>query len=944
MDMQRISQDVILEKYSKGKERRVVEIFRRVASALSRVEEDAPKWERAFFEALEAGFVPAGRIWSAAGTDIKATLINCFVQPVGDAMTGKDKHGRPGIMDACAMAAETMRRGGGVGYNFSHIRPKDALVKGTASRASGPLSYMEVFDSMCQTVESAGARRGAQMGILNVEHPDIRAFIHAKDEPGKFTNFNLSVMVSDAFMEAVKNGAKWELVHGAEPFDRTGKRQREDGLWVYDVVDARELWAEIMASTYDHAEPGVLFSDRINADNNLHYVEEIEASNPCAEQPLPDYGCCCLGSINLTKFVREPFTEDARFDFEGFEALIPVAVRMLDNVLDVTYWPLPEQKAEAASKRRVGLGFLGLGDALVMLGIRYDSEAGRKMGSRIAQSLRDAAYKASVELAKEKGAFPLFDAGKYLKSGFAKRLPRDIRKAIRENGIRNSHLTSIAPTGTISLAFADNASNGIEPPFSWVYTRKKRTADGGHEEYEVADHAWRLYREMGGDVDNLPDYFVSALEMSVDAHVGMVNAVAPFIDTAISKTVNIPVDYPFEDFADLYMKAWQGDAKGLATFRPNAVTGSVLSTGTESSPSDLDTSDPDRRIRLKAIPEPTLASLRWAKRPNPEGGNPSWTYLLRGERSKFAVFIGHLENGCNEPFEVWVNGGEQPRGIGALAKSLSMDMRSRDRAWLKTKLEALLKTPGEEPVMVGEICYPSAVAAFARVVLDRCQALGAFESAEETPVLDALMSPKEPKTGPDGTMGWMADIKNPNTGDDFVMGVKELVLPDGQRRPYSVWLSGDYPRALDGLCKSLSYDMRVIDPAWVGGKLRQLLNLAEPAGDFFARVPGGEKQEVYPSTVAYMARLLIHRYAMLSILDEEGYPVDAMGVVMMGEDPEVIRENQVAGLELVMAEEPKRSVGAMETGKACRECGSYSLIRKDGCDFCTACGAVGSCG
>jgi len=409
--------------------------------------------------------------------------------------------------------------------------------------------------------------------------------------------------------------------------------------------------------------------------------------------------------------------------------------------------------------------------------------------------------------------------------------------------------------------------------------------------------------------------------------------------------VNVPADYPFDDFRDLYMQAWEGGAKGLATFRPNAVTGSVLSTGESEATSDLDTDDPDRRISLKALPEPTLASLRWAKRPNPEDGNPSWTYLLKGERSKFAVFIGHLENGRNEPFEVWVNGGEQPRGIGALAKSLSMDMRSSDRAWLKTKLEALLRTPGEEPVYVGGTAYPSAVAAFARVVLDRCQALGAFEDMGATPVLDALMSAKEPKTGPSGTMGWMVDIKNPNTGDDFVMGVKELVLPDGQRRPYSVWLSGDYPRALDGMCKSLSYDMRVIDPAWIGGKLRQLLNFAEPTGDFFAKVPGEEKQVVYPSTVAYMARLLIHRFAMLSILDEEGYPVDAMGVVTMGEDPEIIRENQEAGLELVMAEETSvRSVGAMETGRPCRECGAYSLIRKDGCDFCTSCGAVGSCG
>jgi len=929
MKTQEVSQDVLMEKYTKGNESSISDIHARVAKALSTVEKEN-KWEQVFRDTLKAGFVPAGRIMSAAGTDILATLINCFVQPVGDAVIGVDHNGIPGIMDAAADAAETMRRGGGVGYNFSRIRPRGALVKGTQSSASGPVSYMGVFDLVCETVESAGARRGAQMGILNVDHPDILEFIHAKDEQGSLTNFNISVFVSDAFMEAVDGNSEWELVHEAEPSNKEGCYQREDGLWVYGKVWAKDLWNEIMESTYDHAEPGVLFGDRINAENNLYYVEEIKATNPCAEQPLPPYGCCCLGSINLTKFVRKPFTADAWFDFAGFKRLIPQSIRMLDNVLDVTYWPLEKQKEEAASKRRIGLGFLGLGDALVMLGMHYDSEEGRNIARDISEVMRNEAYMASVELAKEKGAFPLFDADLYLKSEFAKRLPRKIRTAIRKHGIRNSHLLSIAPTGTISLAFADNASNGIEPPFSWAYERKKRLAEGGHTVYTVEDHAYRVYREMGGDTENLPDYFVSALEISAADHTAMVNTVAPYIDTAISKTVNVPADYPFEDFKDLYKLAWQGGVKGLATFRPNLVTGSVLSVSdNKESVSDIDQIDPDRRVSLKSVPEPALATLRWRKRPRPAGGNPAWTYMLEGEHAKFAVFIGHIENGSNEPFEVWTNGGEQPRGIGALAKSLSMDMRSEDRAWLKTKLESLMKTPGDEVVAVGESLFPSPVAAMAKVVFDRCETMGAFREGS-TPVLDALMSTKEPKTGTDGTMGWMVDIKNPNTGDDFVMGVKELVLPDGQRRPYSVWLAGSYPRALDGLCKSLSYDMRVIDPAWVGGKLRQLLNFAEPAGDFFAKVPDEDKQTVFPSTVAYMARLLIHRFDMLGILDDEGLPVDPVGIVA-NDEAEVVA--------------PKlHAVGAMESGKACKECGSYTLIRKDGCDFCTACGATGSCG
>ena len=584
--LQPISLDVLREKYLKTGETSAEDLYRRVARALASVE--APdlreKYEILFLENLHAGAIGAGRIMSAAGTDIQATLINCFVQPVGDCIQGVDDEGFPGIYEALREAAETMRRGGGVGYDFSRIRPKGAQVKATASVASGPCSYMNVFDQSCSTVESAGARRGAQMGVLRIDHPDVHEFITAKRTPGRWNNFNVSVGVSDAFIEAVQQGQPWELVHRARPGAvamAQGAYQRADGMWVYSTVQARALWDTIMKSAYDFAEPGILFLDHINEDNNLNYCEDIAATNPCGEQPLPSYGCCDLGPVILTRFVHHPFGFDGlpSFDFEAFEKVVALQVRALDNVLDVTFWPLPQQRDEAMAKRRIGVGFTGMGNTLAMLCLRYDMQEGRAMAARIAQSMRDAAYLASVELAREKGAFPKFEAEPYLAAGtFASRLPEPIKKAIRKHGIRNSHLLSIAPTGTVSLAFADNASNGIEPPFSWMYKRKKREADGSTSEYAVEDHAWRLYRDLGGDVDALPDYFISALAMPAEGHIAMMEAVQPFVDTAISKTVNIPADYPYDDFKDLYLQAWRARLKGLATYRPNAILGSVLET------------------------------------------------------------------------------------------------------------------------------------------------------------------------------------------------------------------------------------------------------------------------------------------------------------------------------------------------------------------------------
>ncbi len=531
----------------------VEDSWRRVARALAAVESDPATWEAAFYAALEGfRFLPAGRIVAGAGTGRQVTLFNCFVMgTVPDSMGG--------IFDSLKEAALTMQQGGGIGYDFSTIRPRGAEVKGVAADASGPLSFMDVWDAMCRTIMSAGSRRGAMMATMRCDHPDIEAFIEAKRDPARLRMFNLSVLVTDPFMAAVKADGPWDLVFGGK---------------VYKTVQARDLWNRIMRSTYDYAEPGVIFIDRINAMNNLGYAETIAATNPCGEQPLPPYGACLLGSINLPTLVRDAFDPQSSMDMAALDRLVRVAVRMMDNVVDASRFPLPQQAAEAAAKRRIGLGVTGLADALLMLGLRYGSDEAAKATELWMHAIARSAYLASVDLAREKGAFPLFDAQGYLASGTMRQMDADVRQAIATHGIRNALLTSVAPTGTISL-YAGNVSSGIEPVFAYAYTRKVLQKDGSRTEEEVVDYAVRLWREKFGDAP-LPDHFVNAQTLPPLDHVRMQAAAQKWVDSSISKTINCPADISFDDFKEVYMAAWDQGCKGCTTYRPNDVTGSVL--------------------------------------------------------------------------------------------------------------------------------------------------------------------------------------------------------------------------------------------------------------------------------------------------------------------------------------------------------------------------------
>jgi ribonucleoside-diphosphate reductase alpha chain len=583
---QAISEDVLMDTYAQAGENSIDDVRQRIAQALAQAEADDQRalWQQRFLQAQQAGFIPAGRIAANAGAPGRATLINCFVQPLADSITetadDPTAQDTPGIYTALAQTAQTLRMGGGVGLDFSPIRPQGARVKGNNALAAGPLPFIRLFEASCQALDNPGARRSAQIAVLRCDHPDVAAFANAK-AAGGLPHFNLSVAVTDAFMHTLQNNGEVELVHSAEPGAAqiaAGAHRRGDGMWVYQRVGARQLWQQILQAAHDHGEPGLLFVDRINADNNLAYCETICATNPCGEEPLPPYGACCLGSFDLTRFVQRPFEPQALLDLQALAHWVPVALRMLDNVITLSHWPLPQQQAQALAKRRVGLGFTGLGDALIMLGQHYDSEAARATAAAVAHCLRDAAYTASVALARERGAFPLFNADGFLRSGgFAARLPATLQRDIRAHGLRNSHLLAIAPAGSVSLAFADNVSSGIEPAYAWHYLRHRRHRDGnGLCAYDVEDHAWRLFQRLHGASTPLPAAFVYALALSPQAHLQMVAAVAPFIDGAISKTVNAPPGASLDTFEALYHDAWKRGLKGVTAFRPNRVLGSVL--------------------------------------------------------------------------------------------------------------------------------------------------------------------------------------------------------------------------------------------------------------------------------------------------------------------------------------------------------------------------------
>ncbi|WP_335947503.1 adenosylcobalamin-dependent ribonucleoside-diphosphate reductase [Salipiger bermudensis] len=681
----------------------VEDSWRRIARSLASVEKDSERWEETFFEALEDfKYLPAGRITAGAGTARSVTLFNCFVMgTVPDSMSG--------IFDMLKEAALTMQQGGGIGYDFSTIRPKGAIVHGVAADASGPLSFMDVWDAMCRTIMSAGSRRGAMMATMRCDHPDVEQFIAAKSDSARLRMFNLSVLVTDPFMEAVKADGSWDL-----KFD--GK--------VYHTVKARDLWNKIMKATYDYAEPGVIFIDRINEANNLNYVEQIAATNPCGEQPLPPYGACLLGSINLARLVTDPFTDAAEIDDAALETLVATAVRMMDNVVDASRFPLPEQEEEAQNKRRIGLGVTGLADALLMKGLRYGSEEAAAQTEDWLHRIARASYLASVELAKEKGAFPLFDAEKYLASGNMMNMDEDVREAIRTHGIRNALLTSIAPTGTISL-YAGNVSSGIEPVFAYAYKRKVLQKDGTRTEEEVVDYAVQMWRDLKGDAE-LPDYFVNAQTLDPQDHVRMQAAAQKWIDSSISKTINCPEDISFEAFKDVYMQAYETGCKGCTTYRPNDVTGSVLSVSEEK----------------KAAPEAVATP---AAEPNQPHGDVIYmaepldrpqalegqTYKLKWPDSEHAIYLtinDIIVGGHRRPFEVFINSKnmEHYAWTVALTRMISaVFRRGGDVSFVVEELKAVFDPRGGAWVQGKYI--PSILAAIGGVIERHLIATGFLE-------------------------------------------------------------------------------------------------------------------------------------------------------------------------------------------------------------------------
>jgi ribonucleoside-diphosphate reductase alpha chain len=721
----------------------VADTWARVARALAEAEapEARAAWAERFKGALESfEFLPAGRIIAGAGTGRAVTLFNCFVMgTIPDDMSGIFTHLRE--------AALTMQQGGGIGYDFSTLRPKGAPVKGVGADASGPLSFMDVWDAMCRTIMSAGSRRGAMMGTLRCDHPDIEAFIEAKREPGRLRMFNLSVLATDAFMAAVRDDAAWELRFGGT---------------TYRTVQARDLWDRIMRATYAYAEPGVIFIDRINRANNLHYCETIAATNPCGEQPLPPYGACLLGSFNLARLVREPFTGNAHLDLARLREVVPLAVRMLDNAIDVSRFPLDAQAQEARAKRRMGLGVTGLADALIMCRVRYGSERAAALAGEWMKAIERAAYRASAALAAEKGSFPLFDKDAYLSGETVAGLDADVREAVAAHGIRNALLTSIAPTGTISL-FADNVSSGLEPVFSFTYTRHILQPDGTRKDEEVSDYAYRLYRRLHGDKAELPAYFVDAQRLTPPEHIVMQAAVQKHVDSSISKTINVPADIDFDAFKDVYTQAYEQGCKGCTTYRPNEVTGSVLEVTPAGGPdaerqreraeaeararaeaearARQDENDGQEELPLGAPParhrDPFEAGgVVYMTQPlDRPGALPGQTYKLRWPETDHAIYItvnDIVQDGRRRPFEIFINSKNVDHfawTVGLTRMISAVFRRGGDVSFVVEELKAVFDPRGGQ-WMDGRY-VPSLLAAIGNVIEHHLVDIGFIKGRED---------------------------------------------------------------------------------------------------------------------------------------------------------------------------------------------------------------------
>jgi ribonucleoside-diphosphate reductase alpha chain len=729
----------------------------RVARAAAAAEKGGIKVRRQWAERFHAvlndfTFLPAGRIIAGAGTGRRVTLFNCFVM-------GRIEDDLGSIFDNVREAALTMQQGGGIGHDFSTLRPQGAPVRSTGSDASGPVSFMDVWDAMCGTIMSSGTRRGAMMGTMRCDHPDIERFIEAKAAAGKLRNFNLSVLVTDKFVDSVRSDAPWPLVFAGR---------------TWRTIPARALWDRLMRATYDYAEPGVIFIDRINARNNLAYCESITATNPCGEQPLPAYGACLLGSINLARLVADPFTPHARLDIAAVEERTRLAIRFLDNCIDVSDYPLASQKREAHAKRRIGLGLTGLADALVFLGQRYGTDEAARTAETAMSTIQRAAYLASTELAAEKGAFPLCDRDKLLAAPNIVALPEEVRKAISECGLRNGCLTSIAPTGTISL-LAGNVSSGVEPIFDLQYTRKVRNPDGSTHAEHVADYAYALHLARTSGISPAPEPtaqppFVTTANLTPAEHLKMQAALQRHVDSSISKTINCPSDLSFESFKTVYLDAYDLGLKGCTTFRPNPITGSILTSGslpprpqqsvpeevsaavsaalsaavpavspaTQAQPLNATSPLPAAKPFAPAAAPQTPAVVYMSKPLERDPALAGYTYKLKWPGSDHAIYItiNDIErDGRRRPFDIFINTKnlEHYAWTVALTRMISaVFRRGGDVTFVVEELKAVFDPQGGH--WVSGRYVPSLLAAIGEVIEGHMQRIGFLQRETlETP-------------------------------------------------------------------------------------------------------------------------------------------------------------------------------------------------------------------